>query len=128
MNIYETNIRAFVKLIESRGLTTLEQTELLQLVQQSENNLEQQANELIKRCQAASLGNELANYRRTLLPATSAELGRSDQSIPIEAGKQACLDLLRNAIQEAKVLASNYVPTLAIGNPNEAPKPSEKKP
>jgi len=128
MNIYETNIRAFVKLIESRGLTTLEQTELLQLVQQSENNLEQQANELIKRCQAASMGNELANYRRTLLPATSAELGFSDQLISKEAGEQACQDLLRNAIQTSKVLPPNYVPTLATGNPGEVPKPSEKKP
>jgi hypothetical protein len=160
MKPYEKNLRAFVKLIKNRGLTALEQTELLQLVQQSENNLEQLANELIKRCQAASLGNELANYRRTLLPATSADLGFSSQptskkfpgqpsspsmeaveracidslrnalqtSIPIDVGKKEVADLLRNAIQEANVLPSNCVPTLAIGNPGEAPKSSEKKP
>jgi hypothetical protein len=158
MTPYEKNLRAFVKLIESRGLTALEQTELLQLVQQSENDLERLAKSIIQWCQSASLETMLANYRRTLLPATSAELGFSSPptskkfpgpplskeaderacrdllsnciqtSIPLDVGKKEVADLLRNAIQEAKVLASNYVPTLAIGNSNEAPKSSENKP
>jgi hypothetical protein len=131
MKPYEKNLRAFVKLIESRELTALEQTELLQLVQQSENYPENDweqllANAIIQWCQSASLETVLANYRRTLLPATSVELKLSDQPISIEAGKQACLDLLRNAIQTSG--PPKHVSTPTTDKPGEVPKVSEKKP
>ncbi len=126
MNIYETNIRAFVKLIEKRGLTALEQTELRQLLQQSENDLERLANAIVEWCQVASLETTLDDYCDTLLPATSAELRLSDQPISIVDGKQACLDLLRNAIQTSG--PPKHVSTPTTDKPGEVPKVSEKKP
>lgn len=126
MTPYEKNLRAFVKLIESRGLTALEQTELLQLAQQSNNNLEQLAKEIIQWCQATGLENELANYRRALASATSAELIFPGQSPTKEAGNQAVADLLINAIQTS--VPPKPVPTPAPSNTGAVSKPSEKKP
>ncbi|OQW90744.1 MAG: hypothetical protein BWK78_06285 [Thiotrichaceae bacterium IS1] len=123
MNLSEKNITAFAHLVKTIALTEADKTGLLQMINDSKDSHETLSQAILKWCKTRSLEEALDDQSIKLFPATEMGGGKPPSK---EAGKQACLDLLRNAIQTSGPPKHVSIPT--TDKPGEVPKVSEKKP